>query len=515
MALAESFDSPSLVPVHSEMLAREGEIRLAIHDASRIEWSFAVPIPSGVNGTGAGAKPKPYTMTAELLVPSNTFVPHSPWEQLQVYTRLDGAASGADGGADRHLPSVDAIRRETVARASALGDTSRTFARHCRLAASLFAMAPHSELESCLREALAAAQELSEGTRLERVEPADLRRERLLADEWISARYIELLASAERSLGGVLESRSPHLAELSPAIERLQDEVADALSEEMTYRESRGYLRVDERDGPDALERYLDRASGLKKHFQEVLFLEMETRRPAEAIQMWARVVATLLAGTLAFFLQLQLTLHATRSSEVGSGLTALAVVAGLSYAARDRFKESGREWLAGKMARFYAQRVTILRLPSRRSHRRTIVAVARESVEETRVRMPDPLALEGGFGGATLPVTSVKYVQRADGASAAEPAGPGGGVVAGQAGLPLRPVAALRPHGRPGEEAPHPRAGLAAGPLHRCAALLPHAGPADAHGRRPQPDRAPDRGAEQAGSGTSRGDEADLLNLE
>lgn len=411
MALAESFDSPSLVPEQSEILAREGEIRLAIHDASRIEWSFAVPLPTGKGG--AGAKPTPYTMTAELLVPSNTFVPHSPWEQLQVYTRLDGG-SGVTDGADRHLPSVDAIRRETVARASALGDTSRLFARHCRLAGSLFAMAPHSDLEGCLREALATAQELSEGTRLERVEPADLRRERLLADEWISARYIELLASAQRSLGGVLESRSPHLAEMAAAIERLQDEVGDALSEEMTYRESRGYLRVDERDGPDALERYLDRASGLKKHFQEVLFLEMETRRPAEAIQMWARVVATLLAGTLAFFLQLQLTLHATRSSEVGSGLTALAVVAGLSYAARDRFKESGREWLAGKMARFYAQRVTILRLPSRRSHRRAIVAVARESVEETRVRMPDPLALEGGYGGATLPVTSVKYVQRA-----------------------------------------------------------------------------------------------------
>jgi hypothetical protein len=410
MTLAQSRDLPPSLGAKSaaksaaeiDRVAREGTIRLAIHDASRIEWSFAVPLPDAAESG--------YVMSAELLVPSNTFVPHSPWEQLQMYSRLDGAGSGdapaPARGADRHLPTVDVIRRETVARASALADLGRLFARHCRLGGSLFAMAAHSDLEACLREALAAAAELAVEERRERIEPVDLSRERLLADEWISARYIELLASAERSLAGVLESRTPHLQELAPAIDRLQDEVADALAAEMKHRETCGYLLALAGDGPHALERYLDRASTLKKHFQEVLFLEMDSRRPAERIQLWARVVATLLAGTLAFFLQLQLTLHATRSSEVGSGLTALAVVAGLSYAARDRFKESGREWLAGKMARLYAQRVTVLRLPSRRSNRRSIVATARESVEESRVRSHDPLLSSA--------VTSVKYVQRA-----------------------------------------------------------------------------------------------------
>ena len=38
----------------------------------------------------------------------------------------------------------------------------------------------------------------------------------------------------------------------------------------------------------DALERYLDRASRLKKHFQEVLFLEAETYQVAERIP-WTR----------------------------------------------------------------------------------------------------------------------------------------------------------------------------------------------------------------------------------
>ena len=158
-------------------------------------------------------------------------------------------------------------------------------------------MTAHSDLEKCLREALAAAAEQASEPRIERVEPADLRRERLLADEWISARYLELLASAERSLTGVLESRTSHHDELAPAIERLQEEVADALGRETTHRQAQGYLRVDGRDGPEALERYLDRTSTLKKHFQEVLFLEMDTRRPAERIQVWARVVATLLAA--------------------------------------------------------------------------------------------------------------------------------------------------------------------------------------------------------------------------
>ena len=386
----------------SGVASRESTLRLAIHDATRIEWSFAVPLPD--------AAERDYEMSAELLVPSNTFVSHSPWEQLQMYSRLDGAGGDGAGrahrGADRHLPTVDAIRRETVDRASALADLGRLFARHCRLGGSLFAMAAHSDLEDGLRDALAAAAELAGEGRRERIEPAELGRERVLADEWVSARYIELLASAERSLAGVLESRSPHLEQLAPAIDRLQDEVADALGAEVQHRETCGYLVALADDGPETLERYLDRTSTLKKHFQEVHFLEMESRRPAERIQLWARVVATLLAGTLAFFLQLQLTLHASRSSEVGSGLTALAVVAGLSYAARDRFKESGREWLAGKMARLYAQRVTVLRLPSRRSHRRSIVATARESVQESRVKGNDPLVSSA--------VTSVKYVQRA-----------------------------------------------------------------------------------------------------
>ena len=244
MTLARSLDLPPSSGAQSgaagaasaaanDRAAREGSIRLAIHDASRVEWSFAVPLPDAAESR--------YVMTAELLVPANTFVPHSAWEQLQMYSRLDGAgtdgAASAARGGDRHLPTVDVIRRETVARASALADVGRLFARHCRLGGSLFAMAAHSDLEACLREALAAAAELAveeRRERIERIESVHLGRERLLADEWISARYIELLASAERSLGGsVLESRSPHLQEMAPAIERLQDEVADALAAEM------------------------------------------------------------------------------------------------------------------------------------------------------------------------------------------------------------------------------------------------------------------------------------------
>jgi hypothetical protein len=154
------------------------------------------------------------------------------------------------------------------------------------------------------------------------------------------------------------------------------------------------------------LERYLDRASALKKHFQEVLFLETEHRKPAEKIQIWARVVATLLAGTFAFVLQLAIAKHAN----VGEGLTALAVVAGLCYAARDRFKESGREWLAKKMARHYAHRVTLFRLPSRRSHRREVIASARESLDERKTKVVDPL---NPACGASVPVTSIHYTQR------------------------------------------------------------------------------------------------------
>src|SRR3954452_7073564 len=111
-----------------------GRVRVAVHDASRIEWSLSVPLPKDV--------PLDYALRVEMQIPSNTFVRHTPWDQMQAFTRLDGPAVAAHGDA----VSIDQLRRGALAMASQLARASDGFARHCRLAGSLFATAAHSEL---------------------------------------------------------------------------------------------------------------------------------------------------------------------------------------------------------------------------------------------------------------------------------------------------------------------------------------------------------------------------------
>ena len=47
-----------------------GRVRVAVHDASRIEWSLSVPLPDD--------KPLAYSLRVELQIPANTFVRHTP-----------------------------------------------------------------------------------------------------------------------------------------------------------------------------------------------------------------------------------------------------------------------------------------------------------------------------------------------------------------------------------------------------------------------------------------------------
>ena len=62
---------------------REGDVvRVGIHDASRVEWSVTLPLPKG--------GPLAYSFDVEMRIPSNAFARHSPWDQLQAFTRLDG-----------------------------------------------------------------------------------------------------------------------------------------------------------------------------------------------------------------------------------------------------------------------------------------------------------------------------------------------------------------------------------------------------------------------------------------
>lgn len=383
-----------------------GKVRVAVHDASRLEWSLSLPLP--VDKVSA-----PYALRVEIQIPRNAFVRHLPWDQLQAFTRLDGPAIA--GASD--VVTIDALRRGALAMANQLARASDGFQRHCRLAASLFATAPHSELEDALtiwiEAAIRIAQESRE--RLTRGEPgevSELTRERKLVDEYVSVRLFEMLAGAERALSNVIESKSPHAARLAPVVADVEARLAEALAEELAYRESRGFANADP-SSPHALERYLDRASRLKKHFQEVLFLEPETFHVAERAYHWIAAFVAVLASTWAFAWQIALMNQANAATTVSSGVVVLAIVAGLVYAGKDRIKEIGRNWMTHRVQRVWgAQRITRYRAPHRRLPGRDVVVTARESFNQSVGSLPDPLNPECG---ASTPITILSYEHRGE----------------------------------------------------------------------------------------------------
>src|SRR5579864_8650572 len=102
------------------------DVRLDVHDASRLEWSVSIPLPERGQ--------LPYAIDLELEIPANVFARHLPWDQLQSWTRLDAAADSLPPG---ETPSIDALRRGAVAFAHRLGRASEDFARHCRSAGAV------------------------------------------------------------------------------------------------------------------------------------------------------------------------------------------------------------------------------------------------------------------------------------------------------------------------------------------------------------------------------------------
>ena len=379
-----------------------GRVRVGVHDASRIEWSLSVPLPNDA--------PLDYSLRVEMQIPTNTFVRHTPWDQMQAFTRLDGPAVAAHGD----VVSIDQLRRGALAMASQLARASDGFSRHCRLAGSLFATAPHSELEDALTIWIEAAVRISQEARdrLTRApeqvpEAAELQRERRLVDEYISVRLLEALAGAERGLTGLMQSKSPNAVRIRPVVAAVEASLGDVLSEELRYREERRFNNADP-SSPEALERYLERSSSLKKHFQEVLFLDPETFHVAERTYHWIAGFVAVVASTWAFAWQIALLNQANAGQTFSTGLLTLALIAGVVYATKDRIKEIGRNWMTRRVHRVWgAQRITRYRAPARRLPGRDIVVTARESFDQSVANLPDPLNPESG---ATTPVTILSY---------------------------------------------------------------------------------------------------------
>jgi hypothetical protein len=378
------------------------DLRVDVHDASRIEWTVVVPLPE--------RRGLAYSIDVKLEIPANVFARHIAWDQLQSWARLDGAGGVVDPS--DHV-TIDALRRGTMAFAHRLSRALDGFARHCRLAGAVSASTPLRDLIDHLDVWLAVATTTTSNARAQLVTPskddtAELQRERQLVDEYISVRFLEALAGAERSLAALRESR--HVRRHARTIAAAEAKVARALSAEIVHRQTRGYLCA-EPSSPSALEHYLDRASQLKKHFQEVFFLEAQTYKVAERIHHWVAAFVALVASTWAFVWQMALmNQRPTTGSQVGSGIILLATIAGVVYAGKDRIKEIGRNWISGNVHRFYAQRVARWRAPARRLPGRDVVVSARESFDQTVTSRPDPL---NPASSAAVASTVVHYTHR------------------------------------------------------------------------------------------------------
>jgi hypothetical protein len=231
----------------------------------------------------------------------------------------------------------------------------------------------------------------------------ELTRERALADEFLSGQILELLTAAEETCSRMLQPSG--LVGYRAVAQRLRSRVADALAAELAERERKGELLPDA-DDPEALALFLDRAAQLKKHFQEVLFLEPESQMIDAAVRNWVGAGAAGLAFVIYFGLQ---TLQTTAAA--GVGLATIMTVGALAYALKDRAKELSRQWLAGKLSHLYANRVMLLREPARFERGRNVVMRARESLAQDRVSRPDQL---NPGTGAQQRLVTVHYRQRA-----------------------------------------------------------------------------------------------------
>lgn len=376
-------------------------LRVRIHDSSRFEWQAVLPIPDSGRLL--------YEIEAEFEIPSNTLSGHSPWDLLQGFTRLDGdvkVGSSPDG-------SSNSLRHGVVALARMLNRARSGFYRHCSEMSESARTGAPSPAQEHLKTWLSAALRSVSATRgqLTVVVPgtsAEQSRERGLADEFISVRLLEFLADAQQVLATLEEKglvTDPGAKEVLCVVD---EQLAQALDVELTYRRAHGFAAADP-ELPETLEKYVERAGRLKKHFQEVLTLEREAYPLDDRVQQWVATFSALVAGMFMFGVQLVLG-RWSFSGRLSSGLVVVIFIAGITYAARDRLKEIGRSWITGKVYRFHAQRVVKCRVAAVPGAKGDLVIQAQEWCNETTTARPDPLSPESG---ASMRATVVHHLHR------------------------------------------------------------------------------------------------------
>lgn len=346
---------------------------LGVHDLSRIEWTAAVQLP--LEGT------RRYDVQLAVEIPATLFPTHSVWEHLQIFTRLQSPAE--EGPLEIERDDLEELRRDTLGVAHRLKRLGQRFERACVATAAQLREAPDPALGETLTDLVTQAVDLIADMRRQLAIGVDgrdeVQRECALADEFLSHQMVDLFAGCERALDDVLFGTKSTLreADLSWA-EDLRCLLAEGLSEELVHRRARGWL-TPRADAPVELTQFLERASRLKKHFQDVLYLDVEAYFVDSRVRNWVGIVAAALAA----FVWLSFTLLPIGpGTRAGLGIGSFAALFALAYALKDRLKELARGWITGRLMRLYGQRVVTLKLPPRIDPSRRVVLETRETFD-------------------------------------------------------------------------------------------------------------------------------------
>lgn len=356
-------------------------LHLGVHDASRIAWMVELPLPE------KGERRMDLRVSVE--IPAHIFSDHDPWSRLQLLARL----GSPDGDTRPDLnESTDAIRRTALAAAHRAKQRRRAMLRtsveRARAHPDVDWAKIGGELEAMIEETLRELRAAREALCAPRADDTErVARERRLAAEFLSNQVIELISRVQRAVDHLASSeRRPVEEALKEPLSALRRCLARSLGAEYAYRREAGFPSPS--GNPVELERYVSRASSLKKHFQEILFLRVDSEHADKRF----RYLVSSFAAIMAALVVLPMTALATGEhglSGLGFGLTTTFVIGVLAYGVRERIKEGVRGWLTSRAAKV-GRRTTLTTSPAP-PEEPLRVARMREVFSTRRTRELDP----------------------------------------------------------------------------------------------------------------------------
>lgn len=366
--------------------APEPALKVAVHDRSRVEWVATVPI-------APPHEEQSWEITFEIAVPDAIWLPHHPWDHFTVRSRLMSPVL-APGHRQEGIP-IEQLRRRALAAAHALKQAAALLVRQLRAFRGrdhAVGLGEGQALVAAVQTAVAGASDARAALGYLR-DPTDdaLEREHALADEFVSNHVLMLVTETSGALGAQRSRRGridPALH--GPGAELLHRELTAVTETEMARRKVSGFKWAEPRR-PNELESFVQRGALLKKHFQQALFLDARAYMVDQRLRNWIAAAMAMVASVFYFAGQLWLFSNPNATATTLSLLVACGIGA-LVYAAKDRIKELGRDWLARRVKHSYADRVAHLSLQERMDKNKSDFALARETITLVRRQVDDPL---------------------------------------------------------------------------------------------------------------------------